>query len=105
MISAVKMEKDERRKAPRYMFSRYIFYATENSFHEGELKDYSHSGLFIKTSYPLPVGEVVTVALPYSDDLNDKRKAQVVWRNDEGFGVEFFKNIDDRVTRADIISM
>lgn len=105
MNTALKMEKHERRKDPRHDFNRYIFYATENSFHEGKLKDYSISGLFIKASSPLPVGEVITVALPYTEDDNYKRRGQVVRQNDEGFGVEFFQDPNEKVFRSDVISL
>ena len=104
MNTALKMEKSERRKDPRHRFSRYIFYATDNSFHEGKLRDYSRSGLFIESGSPLAVGEIITVALPYTEDINDKRKGQVVRQNDAGFGVEFFKDPSDKVIRADILS-
>ena len=32
---------DERRKYPRYPYSRYIFFATQRRFFEGELLNYS----------------------------------------------------------------
>ena len=79
---------DERRKYPRYPYSRYIFFATQRRFFEGELLNYSDKGLFIKSHVLLPVGERITVALPYSEDKNDKRKAKIVWSNEEGFGAE-----------------
>ena len=104
MNTAEKMERHERRKDPRHRFSRYVFYATENSFFEGKLRDYSNGGLFIESNSPLEVGQVVTVALPYTEDKNDKRKGQVVRQNETGFGVEFFKDPGDKVLRADILT-
>lgn len=104
MNNASGTEKDDRRKDPRHRFSRYIFYATENSFYEGILKDYSRSGLFIESSSPLQVGEEVTVALPYIEDKDDKRKGQVVRQNEKGFGVEFFQDPNDRILRSQTLT-
>ena len=59
----------EKRHHPRTPYSGHIFFATE----------------------PLEVEEVLTIALPFSDDRQCKYKGQVVWRNDEGIGVELFK--------------
>lgn len=89
----------DRRKDPRYPFSRYVFFATRNRLFEGDLVNYSRSGLHIQSPDIPPLGEVVTVALPYSESSNDKRKGQVVWRNEEGFGVEFFKDPRKRKMR------
>ncbi|KPJ77765.1 MAG: hypothetical protein AMJ54_06195 [Deltaproteobacteria bacterium SG8_13] len=90
----------ERRKDPRHPFSRYVFFATPARLYEGDLVNYSLGGIFIQSPDIPPVGEVIIVALPYSKDKNDKRKGQVVWRNREGFGVEFFKDPRKRVMRV-----
>jgi hypothetical protein len=82
----------ERRQHPRHPYSRYIFFATRKRFFEGELQNYSHNGLFIKSQAFLPVGERITVALPYSEDKNDKRKAKIIWSNEQGFGAELVGN-------------
>ncbi|MGD8661897.1 MAG: hypothetical protein PVH37_18290, partial [Desulfobacterales bacterium] len=50
----------------------------------------SEHGLFIKTSHIIPVGSVITVALPYLDG-HVKRQGQVVRTNKDGFGIELFK--------------
>jgi hypothetical protein len=89
----------DRRKDPRHLFSRYVFYATSDHLYEGDLVNYSRGGLCIQSSVIPPLGEVITVALPYSEEKNDKRRGQVVWRNKGGFGVEFFKDPGKRVMR------
>ena len=81
----------EKRHNPRTPYSGHIFFATKDSFFEGKLVNFSRFGLFIKTTEPLEVEEVLTIALPFSDDRQCKYKGQVVWRNDEGIGVELFK--------------
>ncbi len=69
----------DRRKDPRYPFSRYVFFVTRVHLFEGDPVSYSRSGLYIQSPDIPPVGEVITVALPYSKDKNAKRRAQIVW--------------------------
>ena len=54
-------KKFERRKAQRHPCSEVIFFATGSGFHEGQCKDYSRGGLFIKTSEILSVGAVINL--------------------------------------------
>jgi hypothetical protein len=85
-------KKFERRKEQRQPCSEEIFFTTANGLHEGQCKDYSRGGLFIQTSEMLSIGEVITVAIPFSDSMNDKRNAQIMWKNTEGFGVALFED-------------
>ena len=91
MNNSCKKESMEKRNEPRKSYSGNIFFTTKNGFYEGRLKDYSRHGLFIATSISLPVGEIITVALPYLKDKTDKCKGQIMWRNKAGFGVELFR--------------
>ena len=93
----------ERRKEPRVPFSRYVFFATPERLYEGDLVNYSRSGMYIESPVIPPVGEVITVALPYSESKNDKRKGQIVWSGRQGFGVEFFKDPRKRVMRLQTV--
>lgn len=93
----------ERRKCPRYPYSRYILFTTENRLFQGDLLNYSLHGLYIQSQEHLSIGEIITVALPFSDDKNDKRKGQIVWHNGDGFGVELFKDPSERIMRKDIM--
>ena len=79
----------ERRSEDRYPYEGPVFFATYNRVHEGELLNYSNSGLFIKSEALLPVGELITVAVPYLLTNNHKRKAVVVWLKKDGIGVQF----------------
>ena len=101
MHALARQEDWDRRSETRYPYSRYVLYATKNRLYQGDLKDYSLSGLFITTDDVLPVGEIITVALPYTNDRNVKRKGQIVRANNDGFGVEFFKNPLERIMRID----
>jgi hypothetical protein len=91
MLNSSKKESMEKRNEPRKSYSGDIFFATKNGFYEGRLKDYSRHGLFIATSNSLPIGEMITVALPYLEGKADKCRGQIIWRNKVGFGVELFR--------------
>lgn len=91
MINSGKKENMERRKEKRKSYCGNIFFTTRNGFYEGSLKDYSRHGLFITTSISLPIGELITIALPYLEKEADKCKGQIMWLNKEGFGVELFR--------------
>jgi len=82
----------ERRIEKRHACSEEIFFATQNRLYEGQLKDYGHNGLFIKTKEILAVGEMITVVDPHPDGGNKKRKGQILWKNQEGFGVELYRH-------------
>ena len=81
----------EKRDAPRIPYSGNIFFTTKNGLFEGELKNYSKHGLFIKTQADIALGEFITVALPYVEDKQIKCQAQILWRNTEGYGIELVR--------------
>jgi len=81
----------ENRIDERIPYSGHIFFSTESGFFEGELKNYSTHGLFIKTRQNLSVGEFITVALPYVEDEQIKYQGQILWRNREGYGIELVR--------------
>ena len=80
--------KKELRKEQRIPFESYIFYSTEHQLYEGEIKNYSTSGLFVKTSDKHSVGQTLNLALPYSKAKDSKRLGAVIWQNTEGIGIE-----------------
>ena len=91
-MKALKIDmKIERRIEKRHACSEPIFFATQNRLYEGQLRNYSRSGLFIKTKEVLSAGQMITVVDPHPEGENKKRKGQILWRNKEGFGVEFFR--------------
>lgn len=63
---------------------------TKDGFYEGRLKNYSSHGLFIAASISPPIGEIITVSLPYLDGKAGKCKGQIMWCNKSGFGIELF---------------
>jgi hypothetical protein len=82
----------ELRREKRHACSEKIFFATRNRLYEGQLKNYSRTGLFIKTKEVLAIGEIITVVDPHPAGENQKRKGQILWRNDEGFGIELYRH-------------
>ena len=102
MHAAKNISQMDRRQSERFTFVRYVFFATNKQFFQGELKDFSRHGLFIRSSAKLTVGDIITVALPYSKYKNEKRKGEIVWKNKKGFGVELFRNPNERIMRKDL---
>ena len=90
----------ERRIEKRHACSEEIFFATAKRLYEGQLKDYSRNGLFIRTKEALSIGETITVVDPNPDGENVKRKGQILWRNVEGFGVELYRQRSDMQNRV-----
>jgi hypothetical protein len=105
MLNCQTKESIEKRIEPRTPYSEQIFFSTNNGLHEGKLKNYSRHGLFIETGISVPVGEMITVALPYLDVTADKCKGQIMWCNQDGFGVELFRKrngADQMYIRSDL---
>lgn len=96
-MRALKIDKNiDRRTETRHASSEEIFFATQSCLYEGQLRDYGRNGLFIKSKKVFSIGEIITVVDPNPDGGNKKRKGQILWKNQEGFGVELFKHRNDR---------
>jgi hypothetical protein len=93
--SGTTKEINNRRTDPRIPYSGFVFFSTKRGFFEGELTNYSKHGLFIKTQANLSVGDVITVALPYVEHEEVKFQAQVLRRNNGGYGLELFRERND----------
>ena len=84
--------KMDKRVYPRKPYSGDVFFVANNGFNEGRLKDLSRSGLFINSKARLPVGEIITMALPFLNGKNDKCKGQIMRSDKQGFAIEFFRD-------------
>lgn len=98
MKTSNKEKKSEKRYEPRIDYSGSIFFSTTDAFYEGDLENYSENGLFIRTAHILPLGSVITIALPFLEG-HVKRQGQVIREDKNGFGIELFKE-DDEVFRS-----
>ena len=93
----------QKRIDERIPYSGNIFFSGNRGFFEGELKNYSKNGLFIKTKERLSVGEFITVALPFVKDEEIKFRGQILWRNSEGYGIELIRKRSHTNFQADKI--
>lgn len=85
----------DKRLKPRKPYSGHIFFSSDHGVHEGRLKNYSRYGLFVETTVSLPIGETITIALPYVDGRQTKVKGQIVRCDQDGFGIELFRKRKD----------
>ena len=90
----------EKRTARRQKYSGHILFLTNEGLCEDQLENFCRYGLFIKTRKPLPIGKIVTFAIPYSKNVDYKRKGVVAWCNEEGFGVNLLKEDMYRPTKV-----
>ena len=96
-MEALKTEQNiDRRVGKRQACSQAIFFATRSQFYEGQLTNYSRNGLFIKTKEDLQIGVLITVVDPHPDGEDQKRRGQIIWKNELGFGVELFHSDNER---------
>jgi hypothetical protein len=86
-----KMNSLERRLHGRKTGSGSIFFASPIRIYEGALLNYSRSGLAIRVSEKFAEGQILVVALPFSDGAPDKCKARVAWCSGKAFGAKFIR--------------
>ena len=77
------------RKHPRKPYKQSTMFSTQNGIFEGTTKDISSSGVFVISKKAFEVGQTLTLALQYKDGKNVKINGEIVWTNDEGFGLKF----------------
>ena len=75
------------------MISKYINYTSNNRFYTGLIKDISKTGIFIRTKDSFPCGQIIMLAIPFSNkNKNTIVNGEVVRSSQEGLGVKF-KNL------------
>jgi len=79
------------RKNPRKSYFRNIRFRTNKGIHIGRAKNISATGIFISTEEKLEVGQIIRLILPLKNDKTAKIIGQIVWLNEEGFGLKFQK--------------
>ncbi len=82
----------ESRNHPRRPFFRPLRFSTQKEVYNGSTKNISASGIFIATNEKLEVGQLIKLNLPLKKGKMVGTLGQVVWINDEGFGLKFIKN-------------
>ena len=83
------------RKHPRKPYKQSTMFSTQNEIFEGSIKDISSSGVFIMSKKTFEVGQILTLAIPVKNGKIAKIEGQIVWTNDEGFGIKF-SSIDEK---------
>ena len=64
-------------------------FATRNGIFEGSIKNISASGVFMVSKSAFKAGQIITLSLPFKNGKEVKVKGEIVWTNDEGFGLKF----------------
>jgi hypothetical protein len=77
------------RKHPRKSYNRSTMFATQKGIFEGLIKNISSSGVFITAQSTFEVGQIIMISLPSKKGKEVKVKGEIVWSNDEGFGLKF----------------
>ena len=78
------------RKHPRKSCSVPIKYVTKNQILQGEIKNISLGGIFLKTPHEIPLGQRLSLAIPVRKKGKIiKRTGKIVWKSDGGVGIEF----------------
>ena len=77
-----------KRKEPRKPYSGLISFLYKKQLYPGKLINYSPCALFIEAENFFVEGEIITLTLPTLKYKNHKQIGRIVWKNDEGCGVQ-----------------
>ncbi len=66
-----------------------IKFTDQNKTYEGLIKEISSSGIFFATEETFEDGQVLTFQIPQKNGTEVKINGQIVWADEEGFGVVF----------------
>jgi hypothetical protein len=81
-----------RRRYDRKNYVTDLVFSLKGKSYSGTLKDISLGGAFVSTisAQQARKGDEVTVVIPFTNGgKNVKRKAKILWVNEEGFAIEF----------------
>jgi len=81
----------ESRNHPRRPFSRPLRFGTQKEIYTGSAKNISASGIFIAANEKLEVGQLLKLNLPLKKGKMAKTVGQIMWINNEGFGLKFIE--------------
>jgi hypothetical protein len=81
----------ESRNHPRRPFFRPLRFGTQKEIYNGSTKNISASGVFIATNEKLEVGQLLKLNLPLKKGKMVRTVGQIIWINDEGFGLKFIE--------------
>lgn len=88
-----KMSNKEARVFARAPCSEDTHFSANRELFQGTIKNVSEGGIYVQTRQRFVVGQEVVVAGPFGNDRQDvKRYGKVVWCDDGGIAVQFFRN-------------
>lgn len=94
-VAKERFKSHELRKHPRKRCSIPIKFTSQNQIHQGEIKDISLGGIFLKTANNVAVGQKLHLAIPIRKKGKViKRSGKIVWSNQIGVGIKFQHNAD-----------
>lgn len=78
------------RRFPRIEYFSHISFHSDERLYAGNIINISLGGAFVQSLDIFPVGQVLTVVIPFTRKAATvRRTGKVVWSNSEGFGFEF----------------
>jgi Tfp pilus assembly protein PilZ len=77
------------KEAQKTLDRKKIKFTDQNKTYEGLIKDISSSGIFFKAEDVFIEGQMLTFEVPLKNGKEAKINGQIVWADDEGFGVVF----------------
>ena len=80
------------RKNQKKSLQKTIKVSDQNRTYDGIIKDISSSGVFFEADDAFEEGQILTFAVPLKNGQKANIKGQIVWADDEGFGVVFMNN-------------
>ena len=80
---------NERRFPRKDYFTQLSFYSKDRDY-TGNIKNISLGGAFIQSLDTFPVGQTLTLVIPFARKAKTvRRSGKVIWNNREGFGLAF----------------
>lgn len=86
------MDHEYNRKAQRKTYAADAIFSVDNRPFPGYVKNVSTGGAFVETKSvdKVPVGEKITISIPFTDGSRHvKKKGVVKWKDLTGFAIEF----------------
>ena len=78
------------RKNPRKLFSKLAYFASENKYYEGIIKNLGHGGAFIETKTKFSNADEIKLVVPGPNKFI-QIKCKIIHFSQTGFGVKFNK--------------
>ena len=82
------VELKELRKSPRKSFSKLAYFASENKYYEGIIKNLSRRGAFIEAKIKFSNGDEINLVVPGPNKYIQIR-CKIIYFKHNGFGVKF----------------